>query len=211
MRKSYSKGKRSYKRRSNSGVKKLYKKVNYLAKLTSPEVKKVDIGFGPTTLSGSSGNTYLLTNISRGDNPDQRQGDKINCKYHTVKGIITFDPISTQAGCRIVIIRDNQQIADTSPTVLDVFKEVSYFSPLNAAHVGRFSILASKSVYYNSTRTNQPFSLFVKKFTRCRFNGSTGGDQQKNAVYIMFIPKYVSIFPNTSTVEAITRTGYTDA
>jgi len=213
--KTYTPKRRFVKRRYAKKNNRLVRKVNYLTKLTRPEVKKVDIGFGPSTLSGSSGNVHLITSIGRGDNPDQRQGDKVNCKYHSIKGQIWLNPsISgstyTKQACRIVVVQDLQQIGDSSPTCLDIFKEISTFSPLNSAHVGRFKILASRNVHYNSTMPTHNFKIFIKKFTQVRFNGSTGGDTQKNHIYICFLPKYTDVFPYESTYEAICRTGYTD-
>lgn len=166
-----------------------YRLASSVASMVNAETKKqdTDIAF-PTTETGSILN---LVGIAQGDDDNQRNGNSIKLKRITIKGTIAHDNgTSVKPGVvKLWIIRDKQQQADTSPTYTEVFDENSIHPFLNPDNVGRFQILASRTINLSDTSIlKKTFSVSVPfKNLHVRYNGSATSDIQRNGIYMLYI------------------------
>jgi len=95
------------------------------------------------------------------------------------------------------IVRDNQQIGDSTPTMstlLENINDVSApYSLINSQTAGRFSVLYRRTFVIGDkdsdgdTVIKQGTLKFKPGSTRIRYNGTTGADIQKNGLYFMFV------------------------
>lgn len=158
----------------------------------SPELKTIEINTNVTNIT-TAGSIQHVTEIAQGTDVGNRIGNSIVLKemYMQTQFTISSDA-STSASWRIAIVRDMQQISDTAPAVTDIF---SSNNPLiafpNIANRQRFKFL-----YLSPIRTgiqtyiggvNPNIKWDWKGSLKVDYNGSAGTDQQKGAVYIVFL------------------------
>lgn len=171
-------------------ARKAWSAAKYIKGLVNVEFKKFDQAISMTT----SGSVALLNGISQGDSDQLRDGNSL--KQMSQYGLFTLQAPSTltQIQCRVIIFKDLQQVADTVPTqaeLLDGDIASALHAPLNNETVGRFNVVYDRRFKLIQQITGQePFTTikyFRKLKEHVRYNGSSGGDIQKNGYYIMLI------------------------
>lgn len=181
-------------------------------KYHSPNVDAVNI---PNT-----GTVVALTQIAQGDTVSTRTGNTINVTSVRVAGFFNravTDP-AIDALCRIAIVVDKQQIADTDPTAAAIFtspnEPVGAF--VNVDFMERFSILHLSKVYSSSMMKLDTDIVAVptqltsfewnwKGNLKVSFNGTTAADIQKNCMYVVFLSN-----DTTLDFDGAARVGFTD-
>lgn len=158
--------------------------------LVNVEYKKFDQAISLTT----SGAVQLLNGISQGDTDQLRDGNSIRQTSQYALLTLQGNSALTQMECRILIFKDLQQVADTLPTqaqLLDPDISSALHAPLNNETVGRFKIVYDKRFQLKQEITGQepliPIKYYRKTKEHVRYNGTSGGDIQKNGYYIMLI------------------------
>lgn len=189
----------SYARKAYSGVK-------YLKTLVNAEKKFVDKAINLS--QGTTANSVLINGIEQGDAEYQRDGLSVLMNNVQVKGTITKNASATSDHIRMVIVKDNQQIADaTTLTFTDVFSAATMDSYLKRQNVGRFTILSDRVI----TLTSDAPTVFVKKYFKqvkhTRFNGTLDTDIQKDGIYVLFVGTEAV---NTATIDLNARVAYYD-
>ena len=114
------------------------RKVKYIAGLINVEKKKTDIVVGMTPDSTSVEVEYL-SDIAQGDTVGARNGNSILVKGLRLSGDMSIHASATNTIVRLMVIRDTQQVADTSVSCVDVLDaSVSKYvhAPLNDNTVG---------------------------------------------------------------------------
>lgn len=194
---------KNFKRKRFGGT--LTRRVNYLAKRIQGETKfhQRDCTQIFQSLAGGA-KTYSifpLHEIAQGDTQFTRGGNLIKCKFLNIQGYTT-DAGDTWA-MRHYVIRDNQQISDTSIDPANIFQGVvpgSTASPLapllNPSVLGRYSILW-KGPLVTRKKVQNGMTQEIKcqiplRGLPIRFNGPGAGDIQRNGLY------WVTLFENTS-------------
>lgn len=171
----------------NTSMEAVWAAINGLKGLINSEMHKLD--FNNTTTVTTSGTLDGLCKVAVGDTYADRTGNSIYARALNIEGTVAwnFNSATGTQTCRIAIVKDLQQIADTDPVWTDVYDVASNNAHLNPATVGRFKILYNR-VY--SLEANKPlvnFRINLPMRHHIRFNGTAGTDIQKGALYIAYI------------------------
>lgn len=179
--------------RKSAGVVAL-RKVNALVRTRSPEVKFVDnllSNYDYWTGAGSLGPTSMFA-IAQGNGTSNRDGDVINIK--SVHARCTFTCLAgSNIRFRVLIVRDKQQVPDTTPAITDVLS-VSTTGALPVYNTrARYQLIHDKVFSMNANFLNQDMSMTVDikksfpKGLKVQYNGSASTDIQKNGLYLFVI------------------------
>lgn len=166
---------------------KAYRGVNFIRSLINVEKFKADVSLA-ATLSNTAQVTSLNP-IANGDGEGARTGNSILAKYLSVNFIVNRNSVSTTSAdsFRVVIVRDNEQVADTAPAYTDVFSANSIVAPLNVLNVGRFTLLLDKRFYVSYNKAQASFQQVIPLNFHLRFNGTASTDIEKNGLWLMIL------------------------
>jgi hypothetical protein len=115
-----------------------YNGVKYLKGLVNSELNSVDSSDSPTGPSTSESVTHL-TAIAQGDAQSQRTGNSILVKSVYIRGIWEIHASASSTFLRFLLVKDNQQVSNTSPTADDILQNVQIESPYDrTTNQGRF-------------------------------------------------------------------------
>lgn len=177
-----------------------------LKKLINVEHKKYTVSVG--ALPSNAGVNYALTTINQGDNDAERDGLSVKAQSLYMRATIRKSGGSVRSFLRVVITKDNQQVADTIPTWTNVFQSLSINAPLNAQAIGRFTILYDKVINLSDARDTQVYlEKYIKLNHHVRWNGVSGNDIQKGGLTVHLLSDETT---NVPSYDAIFRTTYVD-
>lgn len=193
-------------RQPKKNLKKLIK--NVIKSEIHPELKQASTAFSSYAL-GSTGTVPLsFYGIAQGDTAQTRDGQEIKVKSVHFRGTLYQHASATNTVCRLLLVRDNQQVADTAPTWTELFEGHRVVSPKSILREGRFSVL-SDNLYALGTRTNVININIYKKVNHVvRYNGANSTDMQKGGLYLLCISNEPT---NTATLECQSVVRYMDA
>lgn len=204
----------NYVRSISSGIKmarRAWTLASRLRRLVNVEIKKYDAAVSAGTGITSTGSSYPLHEMAQGDTDQLRNGNSIKPLY--LRLVMNFVNNSTAVNTRVryLIIRDMQQVPDTSPAVSDVLdgSVASYCdAPLNNLAVGRYKILRDSVVTMTSvSRPVVNIKLNEKLYGHIRYNGSASTDIQKGGLYLLVVSDQAT---NTPTFGFNLRLSFTD-
>lgn len=136
----------------------------------------------------NSGTVLHLTDIAQGDNDAERTGKSIFVRNVFSRLAVEQHASATHTGIRMILFIDTQQVADTSPSVTNVLESTSILSSLNTETAGRFKVLKDWTFYVNDTSsTTRVIKYFKNLRHHVRYNGTAGTDQQKGALYLLYL------------------------
>ncbi len=156
----------------------------------SPEKKAAFAG--STYNSTTTGVVIGLTGLIEGFSNSQRVGRKVNpLSLYTTFDIVWNNAAPLDSGLRIMLVRDNRQIADTTPTLLEIFGTGT--PPLPEAYTGtnkgRFISIWDKLILDRSQAVGTPYRYILRKavklFGNWYYNGAGASDIEKNGLYIV--------------------------
>lgn len=189
-------------------VKSLQRVVSSLA----PELKIIEISANVTNLT-TAGSIQHLTAIAQGSDVADREGNTINLKQILMQTSFT---VGSDAGngisWRIAIVRDVQQIADTTPAVLDVFSSANPLIAMpNIANRERFKFMwlspIETGVYVLQGGKTPNYRYTWNGNYKVSYNGTASTDIQKGGLYIIFLTDAVA---NTMDFVSRVRLTFTD-
>jgi len=162
--------------------------IKYIKGLVNSEMYKFDTTDVGVNMTSSSAYSANLSSLVVGDADNNRTGNSVLAKCLSVRGTMVAATTANPFNIRVVIVRDNQQIADTAPVYTDVFEGSTVYSFLKKSTVGRFTILYQRNINL-STSVNPTFNLNVNipMQHHIRYNGTAGTDIQKGGIYIMWL------------------------
>lgn len=165
--------------------------------LVNVEKKKLDTISTGSAIS-NSGTIVHLSAIAQGDGDNNRSGNSVYARSLNLKGTLSMHGSASNTFVRMSLVMDTQQIADTSPSFTDIYENSDINSHLNNTTVGRFKVLCSRT--YNLSVTNTNKILYINKAMRhhIRYNGSASTDQQKGALYLVFVSNEATNTPNVN-------------
>lgn len=185
-----------------------YKGVKYLKGLVNSEMLHLDNSY---SLGASSNAIYHITGMSQNDTDSGRTGNSILLRNIYIRGLIEINPAVTgDSRVLVALVKDRQQISDTTPSVTDIFKSTSPETMLNLNASGRFKVLWRKTYVVapvSGGRNAIEVKRYWKIYDHVRYNGSGTADIQKNGYYLVVI---TSEPVNHPTVNFSTRIGYHD-
>lgn len=171
-----------------------------------PEVKFHDAGVDSENGSGTS-IIIPCHQVAQGVDETERVGNKITATGLYVRAVLAADmtPASNPQGYRVLILRDNQQVGDTDPTMAEVLAAPGAYpltTPLSKANMGRFTILHDQTLLAADViptnvissvndvpliQTVYHFQKYVKLNHEIRFNGALSTDINKGGVYVFIL------------------------
>lgn len=178
----------------------------------SPELKTIEINSNVTNLT-SAGSIQHLTAIAQGNDVSEREANTINLKEILMQSSFTVGSDSTTANSyRIAIVRDTQQVADTTPAVTDIFSSANPLIAMpNIANRERFKFLylspIDTLVFTLQGGKNPNYRFTWKGNYKVSYNGTAAADIQKGGLYIVFLTDSAN---NTMDFVSRVRLTFTD-
>jgi len=222
--------------RAESNLAKKVVRLERLVKGLKPEIKFTDISLASNNISSANGAVIHMTQIAQGAAINQRISENVLVKHvemHMEISTGTGVALSTNdnPSYRVYIVQDKQQVADTSPAVIDFVDQPSLpvTQLTQVTEQKRFRILydsGPQMVYTGSlgaAAVNLPSSeavmmcKFHLHFKRSylsipvEFNGTATTDIQKNGIYFMISTDMTGAAGvNVLDIIGSSRIGYTD-
>ena len=169
-----------------SAGKKALKLARKLNRDLRPEMKHATVDTITSTVSSTPTVQGNLANIASGDTGILRDGDQICVKSLYFRYYVTQHVSATKSIIRLVLVKDNQQVADSSPAWTDIYESASITSHLNNETAGRFTILMDR-VHTLGDRPLVAGSAYKKMNHIVRYNGAAFTDIQKGGLYFFAI------------------------
>lgn len=186
-----------------------FKGVQYLKGLVNSERMYLD---NTLTLGASQSQIFGLTSLAQGDASNNRTGNSILLRSLYMRGRMEINSaVTSNTRICILLIKDKQQVSDTSPGIADIVTSSTDPDTLvNRNTAGRFKILWRKNYILTPVsggRNAIDLSKYWKVYDHVRFNGTASSDIQKNGYYLVVITSESANYP---TVVFNARTGYHD-
>lgn len=180
-----------------------------------PEVKYVDVQVAANNIT-TAGNVVHVTAIAQGDTTSTRTGEAVRVVSISYKG--TFSSFSTTTPFyRVALVQDLQTISDTAPSAANIFTDgIATANPVtvlpNLATLERFRVLYMSDIYNGLALTAGQQIPYYEFSMMCNikvdYNGTASTDQQKNAIYAVFLTDDAA---NVVDYNGVVRLGFTDA
>jgi len=160
-----------------------------------PEIKNATIDLAQTNF-GTSGTIQHLTAIAQNPGENQRIGEDVTVKAICVKGqitnMITTGTLSTPAYYRFYVVKDKQQVNDTTPAISDIFSTTDPVTALPAISFSeRFAFLwQSPLLQNNAVLSGNQFPVCNWSWSgtiKVGYNGTNTTDIQKNGIYFVML------------------------
>lgn len=166
----------------------LSKAIKDIYGLVNSEMYKLDTVEAGTIIT-SNPVTYVthLSAVAQGDGDSARTGNSIFARSLNIRGQAIFSAAGTDPQfMRVMVVLDQQQIADSPSTLGVVLENNGYNSHLNKASVGRFKVLYNKVIELDSVKNKSvPIDINIAMRHHIRYNGTASTDIQKGGLYIM--------------------------
>lgn len=163
------------------------------------------------TLGSNRSLIWGLTLLGQGDNVGQRTGNSILLRSIFIRGFMSINTAVTgHTRVALVLVRDNQQQADTTPTVSEIFEADDPDSMINNETAGRFKIVWRKQYTLLPTSVGQSardITKYIKVYDHVRYNGTGTSDIQKHGYYLVMLSSESTNYP---TISLTSRIGYHD-
>lgn len=164
---------------------------NEINRNLAPETKIAEISPTSQTISSTAAVVASLYHIAQGDGQEQRTGNRLLAKAVKMRWSLHRDT-SLASLARVILVRDNQQVADSTPSATTFFgagitNPVIAFKDL-ANRRGRFDVLMDRTYEIGpagSGKENHFDSLYLPVNHRVGFNGPLNTDIQKGGVYLI--------------------------
>jgi len=156
---------------------------------------------------GAAGAVANLCAIAQGDGASARTGNSLLLRNHLMRIRFTKDVDVPTTVIRFMLVQDNQQVGDTSPSVTDILTAADVDSPLNLNAAGRFKVLLNKTVQLHDNSPMYHKEMYRSLYTHLRYNGSASTDIQRNGYYLLTISDQSVATP---TMDLYSRVGYRD-
>lgn len=159
----------------------------------------------------NTGYVRHITAISQADGPQNRTGNSILARKFFLRYILKGNTGPAITIVRVMLIRDKQQVGDSSPTITDVLDTTDPLSLLDPGQYGRFEVLYSKIHTLNNTDKRTIQGQIVRSMmSHVRFNGTADTDIQRNGLYLMAISDQATTGTAEPTINFSSNLSYRD-
>lgn len=203
--------------------------IRRLPRAVRPEVKKFDNAFwNAETIDNAAAWSFndKMLNISKGDNVEDRTGNKIFVKYIVGRAVVTSstdaDKGLSQIRLGCIIDREPAASAGSTPNFSTIFEnqttdQLDFCAPINKSTTGRYKLVYDKFFTLYDRYTGIPatpigvqtryikFKIPIRKFVQY---DSTSTVVQAGCQVYMFA--YSALTANTPQISMVTRTYFTD-
>ncbi len=166
---------------------KAYSGMKYLKSVINVEKKVHDTVISGTFIT-DAGVVLPLSQIPQGDGIANRDGNSVKATYLGLRLNLVQHDSATSTLTRVIVVMDNQQIADSTPVITDLLALATVTSFLAAPSLGRFTVLYDKVQNFMDVSVIQKYlEINIPLQQHIRFNGPAGTDVQKNNFYLMLV------------------------
>ncbi len=162
----------------------------YVKGLVNVEFKQITVQRTVGTVGSSSTHTEL-TNLSRGDDDTQRDGNQVRLKSIHIKGFLKQADNDARTIIRLVVVLDkqtNQAQATFSDIYADNTVGDAVISPRNIDNMRRFNILWDKIITLDTDSSGlKAFNFYKKLNIPLRYDGNAGDITDLTSNSIQFI------------------------
>lgn len=191
----------------------LYSQVKSLQKVVkriSPEIKNLDVTITQANIT-TSGTITHISAIPGGSGANARVGNTVDLTGLVLR--LALSQTSNGTYQRIYVIQDRQQVADTTPSITDIFSTaVPVNAQPNSDNIARFSFLwvspMIEGTLVNAAQQKTVFEWSWKGSKKISFNGTASSDIEKNGLYVVTLSDQSG---NTVDVQGTVRLQFTDA
>lgn len=208
--------KRRYKKKSYSpldykvSLRQVWNKTKYLASMINSEKKYFDVNIN-SNQTVASDSTYVdcLTEVTQGDNYNNRDGDSILAKSIQMRGVVAVDTASTAASVRIMIVLVRALTGEV-PSAASLLEDPdNYLSPLLHHAGSKYNVLKDMTIDLDTTdKPHKSFKCFIplQEGTHIKY---TEAVELKNNIYIFAISSLASA-SNPPTIQYYSRLRFYD-
>lgn len=196
-----------------------YNMAKVVASIVNSEKKYFDNTVAYDTNTTAS--VTCLTNMAQGDTNITRNGNSIALKSLQVHGYWQGDTGVPSEQCRVMIVRDNDNLGGTAPAITDVLEASGVLQLRNKNTPKRFTMLYDH-IYTGSSDSPVKKLDYFKKFkmlkdrqgnptksVRCLFDGTTANDYTRGHIFLIAVGNTATA-STTSTLQLHTRIRYYD-
>ena len=151
-------------------------------------------------LFSNTGAVAHLTAVATGNDQQNRTGNSIMSRDLLCEGVVVKNATGVATVLRILVVRDRQQIADTSPSVADILASVDPTDHRNPLTIERFGLLADRMVLLDAAHVLEPLNFKIPLTEmHVRYNGANGTDIQNGGIYVLFLSNEATLTPAVTT------------
>ncbi len=163
------------------------KTAKYVKKYLNVERKLFDTTVSATV--SSTGNITHLSAVPLGDTQNSRDGVSVKATGLFIRAEYTEHASVVGATfLRCMIIRDNRQVASSTPAIATILQTVSRNSFLNEDTLGRFNVLSDRIHTLSNVGTvGKHFEVNLPMNSHLRWNADLGSNIESNGLYIVLI------------------------
>lgn len=163
----------------------LTKRVTKLEQNLNAEEKKFDDTQGSASFT-SSGSIFSLGTVDQGNGVNQRIGNKIKLTGLNVRVRVYASTSSAAETFRMIIFKDNQD-RGVAPLITDLLENNQVESPLKQSNMGRFRILADRTLCLRDNTQASMIIMNKKLNSIMRYEGVNLTDVVKGGIYVAYI------------------------
>jgi len=168
--------------------------LSYVKGMINCERHKMEFSDVSAPTITNTGNVYHLTGVNQDDTDSGRTGNSLLARglYYSYTIRNSNTPL-TFTTVRVMIIQDQQQISDSSPSNITGILEYTsgprvVNSPLDSATVGRWKILHDSRLELDTVSQPQVSRTgYIPLRHHIRYNGTGSADIQKGGIYCIFM------------------------
>lgn len=186
-----------------------WRSAKYIRGLVNSEMLHKD---NTMTLGANQSQIFSFVNIAQGDDIGSRTGNSILLRNMYIRGRLTVNNnVTNYSRVMIALVKDKQQVADTTPAITDIFTSATDPDTLLLTNaLGRFKIMWRKT-YILTTASGGMCGHDIHKYwtvrDHVRYNGTSSTDIQRNGYYLVVISDEAVNYP---VVSFNARTSYHD-
>lgn len=183
----------------------------YIKGLVNSETQHKDFSYSAGTPVSSTGFVTHLTAVAQDDTSAGRTGNSMLLRNISMRFKLDVNPsVTTNSSVLLMLVKDTQQIGDTTPAITDILTTATPESLLALGTAGRFKVLWRKTYILTNVAGGSSAREVVKYFKiydHIRYNGTASSDIQKNGHYFIAVSNEST---NTPFIAGTSRIGYHD-
>lgn len=185
---------------------KAWQGVKQIKTLINVEEHRVDTTIGASI--NNAGAVTHMTAIAGGSTAVTRTGSSILLKSFHMRFALLKHASATQTVMRVILVRDKQQISDTTPAVLDILNSADPMSHIVPDYQERWSIVKDVTFVFDAAHVLRTFDWRIPRTgLHVRYNGTAGTDIQQGGHYLLLLSNEAT---NTPTASVISRCRFYD-
>lgn len=136
-----------------------YSMAQTVAGIVNAEKKFFDVINAPIQ-TDTTANVICLTNMAQGDTNITRNGNIVALKTLQIEGYVNHDVAVPYETIRVILVRDNDNLGGTAPTITDVLESSNVMALRNKNTPKRFTVLMDRRFTCDDSKPGKVWSYF---------------------------------------------------